>query len=299
MEIIHTLYHSERNEKYRGNTCIKRPSAQPIFYLMAVTLAAVMSIAACAAADTPTPTARLDLHPVSAWRTDEIAAVVTVEWTGSPDSLAVMPVDMPDIDGVVWSNQTLDSEYDGKVSRVVQQAVLTTKNRTGKIEIPAISVKFRLPGEKDERETKTAPTSVNIQSISVPAGIVGTVATVAVVGAAIWLGLKVRKRRRSLAVNEADVPDTIDKLEQDLASLRRLKLNGDYGAYFMGLLRIAREIEPEAVQRPPLNEVGTLVESARYGGYKPDNELAERAHRAVERMLKHRRESGIPETVAE
>jgi len=237
-------------------------------------------------AETPTPVARIEIGDTTVRRGSDKTVRVVTEWPGEPAALIVVPIEYPEIEGAEWHSQHLASERDGDTNRVIQTASLTVITAAKSATIPEMAVVYRVPGEEDEHEIRTDPVLLVVQSAALGAPLaVGIVLTAVSVSIAVWLAARMRRRQRAGGTGPA-ATETADLLGRDLNSLRRLRLAGDYGAYFMGLVRIAREIDPAALDQAPLSDVAAMIESARYGGYRPDKDLAERAYRAVERLLK-------------
>ncbi len=233
------------------------------------------------------PTARLEVENSTVRRGSETTVRVITEWTDASDTLVVLPVEYPSIEGTEWHDQRLASERDGHTNRVVQTASLRVLEAEQSVRIPEIAVKYMAHGDQEEEhQLLTDPVTLDVRPAVFGTPLAGGILAAAAVCAAVWLAVRMRRRQRPAEVGQP-VSGAVGTLEQDLHSLRKLRLAGDYGAYFMGLIRIAREIDPSAVDEAPLRDVAALVESARYGGYRPDKELADRAYRACERLLKH------------
>ncbi len=238
-----------------------------------------------ACAENPAPAARIEVGNTTVRRGSDTTVRVVTEWLGEPAALIVVPVEYPEIEGAEWHSQQLVSERDGDTNRVIQTALLTVTTADKSATIPEMAVVYRVPGEEDEYEIRVDAVSLVVQSAAFGAPLAGGIVLTAVsVSVAVWLATRMRRRRTG--DTDPAATGTADLLGRDLNSLRRLRLAGDHGAYFMGLVRIAREIEPAALDQAPLSDVAAMIESARYGGYRPDKDLAERAYRAVERLLK-------------
>jgi len=284
--------------KFRGKPNISGRSLGADLQLGAVLLVWIASgLTVCDVsvwAESPLPSARTELDSGTVWRGSAAHVRVVTEWHGEPDALVVLPVEYPEIEHAEWHDQRLSSERDGAVNRVVQTASLRVAEAGDTVTVPEIVVKYLVRGEEDEKELRTEPAELRVRSIPFGAPLAGAVLVGAGVCAGVWLAVRMKRRQRAGRTDEA-VSGAGELLERDLRSLRRLRLAGDYGAYFMGLVRIAREVDPAAVDQGPLSEVAAMIESARYGGYRPDKELAERAYRAVERLLKRVEETQLSE----
>jgi len=262
--------------------------------LVATILGVVLAESGAVYAEGAVPSASLQLEHDTVWRGRDVSVRVVTEWVGAPDALVVLPVEFPEIEGVQWHSQQLMSEREGDTNRVVQTVLLRVVGSEKVVTIPAMAVAYIVTGDEDEKEIRTDPADLAVRAVPSVAPVAGVTLAIMTASAAVWLAIRIKRRRRGRSTDKSE-SGTATVLEQDLHSLRRLRLSGDYGGYFMGLLRIARELDPAAVDQSPLNEVAATVESARYGGYRPDNELAERAYRAVERLLKRVEEVHVPE----
>jgi len=250
---------------------------------------AVAAIVTCgggaACAEIQDPVARIEVENTTVRRGRDTSVSVVTDWVGEPAAMVVLPVEYPEIEGAEWHGQQLVSERDGDTNRVVQTALLTVTGDEETVSIPEMAVIYRIPGEEEEREIRTDALALTVRSAPFGTPVIGGILAAAGACFGVWLALRIRRRQRAGNASQP-ASDLADMLGRDLNSLRRLRLAGDYGTYFMGLVRIAREIEPAALDQAPLSDVAAMVESARYGGYRPDKELAERAYRAVERLLK-------------
>ena len=284
------MVHTTR--RYKLNRSRNMSNTKATVDLLIRVVALVCAFAASAAssriacAETPVPAARVEIGSTTVRRGGNTTVRVVTEWLGEPAALIVMPIEYPEIEDARWHGRQLASERDGDTNRVIQTALLTVTAAGKSATIPEIAVVYRVPGEEDEREIRVDAVSLVVKSAALGAPLAGGIVLMAVsVSVAVWLATRMRRRHRAGDTGPA-AAETADQLGRDLNSLRRLRLAGDYGAYFMGLVRIAREIEPAALDNAPLSDVAATIESARYGGYRPDKDLAERAYRAVERLLK-------------
>jgi len=278
------LAHTKR--VYELNYIVKMSIKVSTFGSLVRAMTLVCAVASTAAsAETPDPVARVEVENTTVRRGSDTSVRVVTDWVGEPGAMVVLPVEYPEIEGAEWHGQQLVSERDGDTNRVVQTALLTVTSDEETLSIPEMAVVYRIPGEEEERELRTDALALTVRSAPFGTPVLGGILAAAGACFGVWLALRFRRRQRAADTGQPATGRS-DILGRDLNSLRRLRLTGDYGAYFMGLVRIAREIEPAALDRAPLNDVAAMVESARYGGYQPDKELAERAYRAVERLLK-------------
>lgn len=231
----------------------------------------------------------------------EQVVVYTVQWPGDPGAWLIAPPEMPT---VTWGSLELAAvevlEQDGLNTLIYRVGVKAEES--GEFEVPTLNFHFQegtAELAKDEngvvlapqRFMKSAPISVSVfaPSAPTPSWVYGAAAVVFVVifmgGAFYW----VRRKPKNAVDAGASLQE---QLIQSLHQARRLRLDGDFYAFYKTLCEVAGRTARMVDDGPALlTRLQERTQAVGYRGFHASDETMDADWREVERAVARYREN--------
>ena len=212
---------------------------------------------------------------------------IVVTWEGDAGEYSLLPIELPEKEGVNIVNSTMSSSRMGQTNRV-EYVVQLRIDRKGETNLGMVAIPYRTVDSEDRRSVETDPVTLNVRSNPLPMQILmGAVAAGGLVGVVLLsrsLAMSRRARRKAerRVEEREDAQALLDRIEQ----LKSLRVAGDLGGYLTGLAEIAGECGASAVEFSAYGELKRLAEKTKFDGYHPSVEELDSSYRTVHRWVK-------------
>ena len=212
---------------------------------------------------------------------------IIVTWKGDADECSLLPVELPEKQGVSVVNSTMSSSRIGQTNRVEYVVQLSIDSK-GETHLGTITVPYRTAGSEEQQSLQSDPVTVSVRTNPLPLQILmGAVAAGGLVGIVLLSrSVATSRRERRDEQRRADEQEQTQKLLQRIEQLRSLRVAGDLGGYLTGLADIAAHCGAAVAESSPYGELKRLAERAKFDGYHPSVEELDSSYRTVHRWVK-------------
>ena len=212
---------------------------------------------------------------------------VVVEWEGDANEYLLLPLELPDNEGVVGKDYSMSSSKSGATNRV-EYVVHLSFDKAGEAEFGSITVLYRVAGSEERQALQSDPLTINVRRNPLPMQLIMGAISAGSAAGLMLLGRGIVRSRREQheEQRQIDRQERARELLERLGALTSLRIAGDLGGYLMGLVDIAAECPENVRESTSYKELSDIAERARFGTHYPSVEELDSSYRLVERWVK-------------